>query len=477
MKKTLVWFRNDLRLHDHEPLTKALSRSEAILPVFIFDPRWFENTSLGFPRTDRFRAKFLLESVTELRKNIEAKGGKLLVRVGKPEEILPELAEKHNVTAVYSSKEVTSEETQTEEKLEKQLWKNKVGFEMFWGTTLFHPDDLPYPIKNLPDVFTDFRKEAEKTVKARASFATPARILVPPDVDTGEMPTLEDLGLTEGETDTRRSVLAYRGGENEGLKRLDDYLWQKNLLKTYKETRNGMLGGDYSSKFSAWLALGCLSPRKIYEEIRLYERERIKNDSTYWLIFELIWRDYFRFVAKKYGNRIFNIEGIQNRQGLRWIENERLFDRWKEGETGVPFIDANMRELKLTGFMSNRGRQNVASFLSKDLKINWIWGAMWFESLLIDHDVCSNWCNWNYVAGVGNDPRENRYFNITTQALRYDPQAEYVKHWLPELAEVPPKKIHQLADLPITEQKKYNVIVGVDYPQPVVNPNKWLKEA
>jgi deoxyribodipyrimidine photo-lyase len=157
-----------------------------------------------------------------------------------------------------------------------------------------------------------------------------------------------------------------------------------------------------------------------------------KNESTYWLIFELIWRDYFRMITKKYGNRIFKAGGIKNKI-LQLRQDPDIFKRWTEGQTGIPFIDANMRELKQTGFMSNRGRQNVASFLVKDLKIDWRMGASYFEYTLIDYDVHNNWGNWNYVAGVGNDPREDRYFNTQLQAQRYDPSGKYVKRWLPEL--------------------------------------------
>jgi deoxyribodipyrimidine photo-lyase len=233
-----------------------------------------------------------------------------------------------------------------------------------------------------------------------------------------------------------------------------------------------MLGLDYSSKFSPWLANGCISPRYIYEEVKKYESERVSNESTYWLVFELIWRDYFRFVAMKFGNKIFFKNGITNKE-TNWKQNRNIFEKWRLGETGVPLIDANMKELLQTGYMSNRGRQNVASFLVKDLQIDWRWGAAWFESQLTDYDVCSNWGNWLYVAGVGNDPRENRYFNILKQASNYDSKGEYVKHWLPELSDVPADRVHSVGLLSNEEQKRFGVRLGVDYPNPIVDVRKW----
>ncbi|MBC8110126.1 MAG: DASH family cryptochrome, partial [Verrucomicrobia bacterium] len=371
MKKILVWFRNDLRLHDHEALAKAVAKADEVLPVFVFDPRHFAPTKLGFVKTGSSRTKFLLESVSDLRKSMQAIGGNLLIRVGKPEEIIAELADKQQITAVYASKEVTSEETMIEDVLEQKLWKSKIPLEFFWSSTLFHVDDIPFPIVNIPDIFTDFRKETEKTSKIREIFKTPTTLKISQNIDFGELPSLEDLGLEEAFFDDTRAVLDFKGGETEALQRLQSYIWDRDLLKNYKETRNGLLGADYSSKFSAWLAHGCLSPRKIYEEIKKYERQRVKNESTYWLVFELIWRDYFRFIAKKYGNKLFRLEGIRPDNQVKWLENKKFFEKWINGETGVPFVDANMRELLETGFMSNRGRQNVASFLTKDLKINW----------------------------------------------------------------------------------------------------------
>jgi deoxyribodipyrimidine photo-lyase len=250
-------------------------------------------------------------------------------------------------------------------------------------------------------------------------------------------------------------------------------LWETDFIKTYKETRNEMLGGDYSSKFSPWLAQGCLSPKIIYHELRKYEAERGANKSTYWLIFELMWRDFFRLMGKKHGNNIFRKGGTKEAKDLYWSEDRNLLEIWTNGRTGVPFIDANMRELNQTGFMSNRGRQNVASFLVHDLKLNWQMGAEYFESLLIDYDPCSNWGNWNYLAGVGSDPRENRYFNILTQAKRYDPDGTFVKYWLPELIEIPFSKVHQPDLLSFEEQNDFHVKLGADYPKAMINTSKW----
>ena len=160
---------------------------------------------------------------------------------------------------------------------------------------------------------------------------------------------------------------------------------------------------------------------------------------------------------------------------IPWQEDWQRFELWREGKTGYPLVDANMRELSATGFMSNRGRQNVASFLTKNLGINWIMGAEWFESLLIDYDVCSNWGNWNYTAGVGNDARGFRYFNITKQTKDYDPKGDYLRHWLPELATLAGDQIREPAKLTRDAQKRYRVNMGVDYPRPVVDFFKSVK--
>jgi deoxyribodipyrimidine photo-lyase len=212
------------------------------------------------------------------------------------------------------------------------------------------------------------------------------------------------------------------------LKRLNNYFFETKKLGFYKKTRNGLIGTDYSSKFSPWLANGSISARTIYWNVKKFEKEEIKNQSTYWLIFELIWRDYFKYISIKHGNNIFKIGGILNKN-YSWSSDRKMIQNWINGETKDDFVNANMIELKKTGWMSNRGRQNVASYFAKELTLDWRIGATYFESTLLDYDVHSNFGNWMYVSGVGNDPRD-RKFNTQLQAERYDPKHLFRNHWL-----------------------------------------------
>ncbi|MEC4982843.1 MAG: DASH family cryptochrome [Oscillatoria sp. PMC 1068.18] len=472
-KRILIWYRNDLRIHDHEPLSDALQQKAQIIPFYCFDSRDYEKTSYGFPKTGSFRAQFIIESITDLRNSLQQLGSDLIIRQGLPEIVIPEIVKQLNIDLVYYHEEVTSEELAVEKNVATALDKLGVDLVAFWGATLHHIDDLPFEISNTPELYTQFRKQVEKSSTVNPSFPTPKTLPKLPEIEPGTMPKIAELGL-EPPINDEKAVLHFQGGESAGKARLEQYFWEQNLLKDYKQTRNGMLGADYSSKFSPWLAKGCLSPRYIYEQVQKYEQERVENDSTYWLIFELLWRDYFRFICSKHGDKIFRQGGIKGLD-IDWKEDWERFALWQQGKTGFPLVDANMREISATGFMSNRGRQNVASFLTKNLGINWQMGAEWFESLLIDYDVCSNWGNWNYVAGVGNDARGFRFFNVIKQSKDYDPEGKYLRHWLPELTSLSSKKVHEPWQLSREEQKELGVTIGVNYPQPVVDLFKSAK--
>ncbi|MGB0930502.1 MAG: DASH family cryptochrome, partial [Chitinophagales bacterium] len=375
----IVWFRNDLRIRDNEALHHAVQEADHILPIYCIDPRLFRKTThFGLPKTGVFRANFLLQSLRDLQYSLQDLGGDLIVRWGKPEAVVFALAKYHNVNAVYCHQEATDEEIEVEEQLERNLNNIGISLKYFWGSTLFHYDDLPFSIEELPDIFTDFRKKMERKMIIRPTFSAPKKINLLPNVDSGKIPTLQELGLKSPPKD-KRAVLSFKGGETQAWLRLKHYFWESKQLSIYKETRNGLLGADYSSKFSPWLANGTISPRSIFEELKRYEAEIEENKSTYWLFFELAWRDYFRFVAMKYENDVFKKKGLKQ-INLRGKQDLVLFKKWCEGQTGIPFVDANMRELAATGFMSNRGRQNVASFLVKDLGLDWRMGAEYFES-------------------------------------------------------------------------------------------------
>lgn len=474
-KRAIVWFRQDLRLHDNEALHEALKHGDEIIPVFVFDERVFRGKSMfGFPKTGSYRAKFIIESVEDLRQSLRALDSELIVRVGKPEEEIFKLARLAKTSWVFCNRERTQEEEEVQDTLEKNLWSIGQEVRFSRGKMLYYTADLPFPVTHTPDIFTNFRKEVERFIPVRQPLPVPEELYFPKSFATpvGEIPSLRDFGLSEVKEDSR-AVISFKGGEKEGLERLQYYLWESDAIKTYKETRNGLIGDTYSSKFSPWLAQGCLSPKMIYYELKRYEAARGANESTYWLFFELLWRDFFRFMGKKHGNKIFQRGGTKGLVNHELQTDSSILEIWTSGRTGVPFVDANMRELALTGFMSNRGRQNVASFLVHDLRVDWRMGADYFESLLIDYDPCSNWGNWNYIAGVGSDPRENRYFNILSQAKRYDPKGEYVKHWLPELKMLPEAKVHQPELLSSEEQETHHVRLGADYPKPMISTSKW----
>jgi deoxyribodipyrimidine photo-lyase len=428
MKTAILWFKTDLRLHDNQTLIKAITQSDAIIPVYCFDDSHFETTNFGFKKTGSFRTQFLLESIIDLDKNLKELGSQLLILRGKPEIEIPKIVEYYKVQKVFAKREVAFEEKRTEKKVLNELYKLRCELETFSTSTLYHAEDLPFSIKDIPDVFTNFRKKTEKDAVIRSCFKKPLKINSL-ELPESKVPSLADLKQDSFLIDNRTAI-QFKGGESEAIKRLNYYFFESKCLSNYKETRNEMMGSDYSSKFSAWLALGCISSRFIHQELKKYESQFGNNDSTYWMIFELLWRDYFRFMMKKHAIKFFQQSGIHDKRVFFNQNNLHQLQSWIDGKTGVDFVDANMIELKLTGFMSNRGRQNVASFLCNDLQLDWRYGAAYFEQQLIDYDVCSNWGNWAYIAGVGNDPRGNRYFNIEKQASDYDKNKAYRKLWL-----------------------------------------------
>ncbi len=425
-KTALVWFRNNLRLHDNVILNEACKNANKVIAIYCFDPRHYEINHYGFKKTEKFRAKFLIETITDLKHNLSKLNVNLLTFRDTPESVIPRLIDDYFIDTLYLQKEWTQEEELVFENLNHKLQPHVQIFQCY-DQFLYHPDDISMSMADIPKIFTTFRTSVEKSSIIRPIDNFTITNCDSMSSESTAVPTLEDLGFEAFETHPN-SAFPFKGGETAALKRLNDYFFHTKKLGVYKTTRNGLIGTDFSSKFSAWLANGSISARHIYWQVKRFEEQHFKNDSTYWLIFELIWRDYFKYISLKHGTDIFKIGGILQKN-YDWNHNDKAINQWIYGNTSQPFVNANMIELNNTGWMSNRGRQNVASYFAKELEMDWRIGAAYFESLLIDYDVHSNYGNWMYVSGVGNDPRD-RKFNIKIQAERYDAYGVYQNLWL-----------------------------------------------
>ena len=420
-KKILVWFRNDLRLHDNEMLVEAIAKSDSILPVYILDHRQFGETKYETLKTGNIRAQFILESVAGLRNSLKQIGGNLLIATGNPEDIIPQLVQEYEVTEVYHHREVAREETHISTLVENALWKLRINLKHFIGHTLYNKEDLPFPIKDIPDAFNQFKKKIERDSIIKPCFLAPDRINVAEVIDWGTISSLEELGLTPQQKDLR-SDFEFVGGETEGLIHLQKVIV---AMQQAASSKNLIL----ASKLSAWLAMGSLSPRKVYWEIKKMEGMPNTKAMFNHVLLGLLWRDYFRFMFKKYGNTFFNPNGFGS-QGLVDVENEQEnFAKWKNGQTGFAVVDAVMTELNQTGFISNIARQTAALYLINNLEVSWIFGAAYFEEKLIDYNPASNWGNWANVAGVGNDQKSKSVFDLDKNIKNLDPKGNYATTW------------------------------------------------
>jgi len=422
-KKILVWFRNDLRLHDNEMLVEAIAKSDEILPVFCFDPRQFEHTRYHTIKTGAIRARFLIESVSDLRNSFKNLGGDILILNGKPEELLPELVSKYDIAEVYHHREVASEETEISTQVEDLLWKQKVNLKHFIGHTLYNKEDLPFPIKDIPDVFTQFKKKTERDAIVKPCFLTPAKISFVAVDNWGDLPELATLAVNEDPSAINKTT-EFRGGEKEALKHLHDFLHTGEGMALANAS---LKKNEIVSKLSPWLALGCLSPREVYWKMKDAEANYGLKPYFNQIVVGLLWRDYYRFMFKKYRNTFFKPEGFAKVAKSISLEESDLLNSWKIGNTGQPLVDALMHELNTTGYINNAARQLIATYLIYELNINWVMGAAYLEEKLIDYAPASNWGNWANVAGVGNDQRLTASFDFEKLLKVVDPKGIYAQ--------------------------------------------------
>lgn len=417
LKKILVWFRNDLRLHDNEMLVEAIAKSDFILPVYFFDPRHFTSTTFDTLKTGINRTNFLLESISALRAQFKKLGGDLMIVIGKPEEQISDIVTAYEISEVYHHREVGPEETNISAMVEDVLWKQKVNLKHFIGHTLYNKEDLPFPIKDIPDVFAQFKKKTERDAILKACFEAPESVSFIEAEEWGMLPELKDLGFdTSGVTSFNTE---FKGGEEAGLEHMTDLLAEGSEI--YKKSNAKNSGEKFNSKLSRWLALGCLSPRRVYWMIKAAEQRFGTNQNFNQILLGLLYRDYYRFMFKKHGIKFFQESEFESQIQSPEKTDDYLMDQWKNGQTGHPLVDRYMKELVDTGFISHTARLLVATYLVHILKIHWTNGASYFEEKLIDYSAASNWGNWANVAGAGLDLK-SKMFDVDKQikALELD---------------------------------------------------------
>ena len=434
----IYWLRHDLRLHDNAVLAALPAATDALLPVYCFDPDYFgPDAYLGLPKVGPHRLPFLLASLADLQAGYAALGSGVHFVVGRPAEVLPALARQLGAQAVLASAEHTTEEAAAATALAAALGP-AVPLRLFETRTLLAPADLPIALAELPFSFSKFRFGVADKMPVRPPHPVPPPLPpLPVGLALAALPSSAQLAaalhqpaLAPPAPDRRTALPTQGGGETAALARLHDYAVARHLIGRYDDTRNQLLGEAFSTKFSAWLANGSLSPRQVWAAIDAYDQAHgARSKGAMQLRLELLWRDYFLLLAQKAGPDFFRWRGLRGQHPKPPQPDRAVFDAWAAGRTGNAFVDANMRELAATGFMSNRGRQNVASYLIHDLHQDWRWGAAWFEHQLIDHDPALNWGNWKYIAGTGTDVRDTA-FDVAQQAKRYDPQGKYVRTWL-----------------------------------------------
>jgi deoxyribodipyrimidine photo-lyase len=436
-KKGIFWFTTDLRLDDNSALKLAAASMDQLILVYCpEDPERLSNFQIG-PVISANRHQFLKDSLLDLQKALGSLNQHIIV-CQQPVQYLSQIIENYAINHVFRSGGQHCLNSSSWNKLNAKY--PIVKFTEIGGNRLFNAQQLPFEIHDLPSSFSKFRRKVEKIEILPPQSAV--TYLPPAIIDPIDWPAI----FSES---SGRPEMDFIGGQTAGLSHLENY-FQTSLASSYKQTRNGLDGMDYSTKFSPWLASGCLSARRIIDRLKQYESEAVANDSTYWIYFELLWREYFQWYGEHFGEQMIAFSGIKDRAPTTSFYPER-FQKWCQGTTPYPIVNACMKQLNATGYMSNRGRQLVASCFVHELALDWRYGAAYMEQQLIDFDLGSNWGNWQYLAGVGADPRGHRQFDLAKQTQIYDPEQQFIQRWQGQCNNLPLDSI-DASDWPITNE-------------------------
>lgn len=450
MKTIIVWFRNDLRIHDLPSLHHAASDGDRVVPVFIFDEKIYASK-----RASANRNRFLLESLQDLKTSLKKAGADLLIREGKAKTVLADLAKETNALAVYYTADYTPYAIKRDKEIHEEFSDGNIEIRAFPGRLIVSKLDTIRTKSDTPHkVFTPFWK-AWSQIGRRELASTPRSLQLPANVTLGTLPSLSAI---TNEDDLSPDVIP--GGETAALKRFKAFV--AGDIATYKDDNN-MPALDGTSRLSSYLHFGCISPLYI-------ETELPNNAGARAWHRQLAWREFYHYILLH--NPTNTTQEFQEKyRALQWPANKKLLAAWQQGKTGYPMVDAAMRQLNKQGWMHNRARLIVGSFLTKDLWLNWREGEAYFMRMLLDGDTANNNGNWQWIASVGVDPAPvyRRLYNPASQQKKFDPDGAYVKQFVPELANVPDKYLAEPWTMPEDVQKTAKCVIGTDYPEPIVD--------
>lgn len=455
MKYAVWWIRRDIRLFDNIALSKSLEYANNVIPLFINDPNIITSK-----RNCNNREIFLYQCLRDLDIQLKKLGNKLIFRNGNPEMLIPHLY--HELSRNGDCEFFAERDYTPYAKKRDQMVKSLVPLNIVGGAAYQQPEvitkqnGLPYT------VFTPYAKAWKKNLLSEASDAIEVPTSIPCNIDivSEYIPNLQ--------LDIKEQL--FPPNNNDAMQRLKIFSQGLNApIYSYNEKRN-ILDMNGTSQLSPYLKFGILSINQVVKN-SIHALENASSQETElsvnsWLN-ELIWRDFFIQILNNFP---YVKKNNFRDKVIRWENDSDLFNAWCNGATGYPIIDAAMRQLLNTGWMHNRARMLVASFLTKNLLIDWRWGEEWFMQHLLDGDIAANNGGWQWAAGTGSDAVPYfRIFNPIIQSMKYDPQGSYIRKWIPELFNLPKDLIHSPGQLSNEQQKRYGCIIGKHYPTPIIN--------
>ena len=448
MDTAIWWIRRDLRLSDNQALRSALGQAERVIPLFILDPKLINSPFAG-----QNRVAFLFKGLKSLDEDLRRRGSGLVLRQGDPLMVLHTLCREIGAQAIFAEADVSPYAKQRDAQVTREL-----PLMLTPGVTIHAPQNM-LKTNGIPYmVFTPFKRKWESLPFPGKPLAAPENLHPLPDLD----------GMALSSLSSNASALTFKAGEQEAQRRLEVFV--DSDLHHYARRRDRM-DLDGTSGLSPYLRFGMISACQAAwaaKEAVAGTQGPINSNSVETWLTELIWRDFYASILDHYPENLHAAFRKELRD-IRWLEDTDGFAAWAEGLTGYPVVDAAMRQLNKTGWMHNRARMIVASFLVKNLLIDWKLGQRYFMQHLLDGDPASNNGSWQWTAGTGTDAAPYfRIFNPMLQGKKFDPRGAYVRHWVPELSSVPDEFIHTPWKMPNDIQRETGCVIGKDYPHPIV---------